>query len=124
MFPWGFNIFDSGVLISLLIIGAGLYFIFHKSGETHLEKPRETTAAPAGERARKLTRSVTDRKIAGVCGGLAKYFNIDSSIVRIVFVVLTVAAFYLTIIAYIVMAIVVPEEENEQAYTPPGQSAS
>jgi phage shock protein C len=37
---------------------------------------------------KKLQLSATDKKIAGVCGGLAEYFNIDSLIVRIVFLAL------------------------------------
>lgn len=36
---------------------------------------------------RKLTRSSRDRKIAGVCGGLADYFGIDATIFRVLFVV-------------------------------------
>ncbi len=36
---------------------------------------------------KKLTRSTTDRKIAGVCGGLAEYLNIDATVVRILFLV-------------------------------------
>lgn len=34
---------------------------------------------------KKLTRSTTDRKIAGVCGGLAQYLNVDPTVVRIIF---------------------------------------
>lgn len=34
---------------------------------------------------RKLTRSYNDRKIAGVCGGLAKYLNVDPTVIRIIF---------------------------------------
>lgn len=37
---------------------------------------------------RKLTRSRTDRKIAGVCGGLAQYLNMDSTVIRIIFLIL------------------------------------
>lgn len=37
---------------------------------------------------KKFALSSTDKKIAGVCGGLAEYFNIDSLIFRIIFVVL------------------------------------
>lgn len=36
---------------------------------------------------KKLTRSVRDRKIAGVCGGLAKYLNVDPAVVRIIFLI-------------------------------------
>ena len=37
---------------------------------------------------KKLYKSVTDRKVFGVCGGLGEYFNIDASIVRLIFVFL------------------------------------
>jgi phage shock protein C len=40
---------------------------------------------------KKLTRSTTDRMIAGVCGGLAEYFNLDPAIVRLVFLLFTLA---------------------------------
>lgn len=37
---------------------------------------------------KRLTRSRTDRKIAGVCGGIAQYLNVDPTVVRIIFLVL------------------------------------
>jgi phage shock protein C len=57
---------------------------------------------------RKLYRSKTDRQVAGVCGGLAEYFNIDPTIVRLPFVLglLFVGG---TLLAYIILWIVVPE---------------
>ena len=61
--------------------------------------------------AKKLYRSRTDRKIWGVCGGLAKYFDIDPTMVRVI----AIASVFFTgfgIIAYIVMAIVVPLEDS------------
>ncbi len=36
---------------------------------------------------KRLTRSIRDRKIAGVCGGLARYLNVDSTVVRIIFLI-------------------------------------
>ena len=59
--------------------------------------------------AKKLYRSQSDRKIWGVCGGLAKYFDIDPTIIRVI----AVASIFVTgagIIAYVIMAIVVPIE--------------
>jgi phage shock protein PspC (stress-responsive transcriptional regulator) len=59
--------------------------------------------------AKKLYRSRTDRKIWGVCGGLAKYFDIDPTIVRIV----AVASLFCGTLGfwiYIIMAIIVPVE--------------
>jgi phage shock protein C len=38
---------------------------------------------------KKFTRSKTDRKIFGVCGGIAEYFNIDPALIRVFFVVFT-----------------------------------
>ena len=60
---------------------------------------------------KKLYRSRTDRKLVGVCGGLGKYFDIDSTIVRVVFVLLLfcgTVGFWM----YIIMAIIVPEEPD------------
>ncbi|MEP0815383.1 MAG: PspC domain-containing protein [bacterium] len=60
---------------------------------------------------RKLTRSRTDKWIAGVCGGLAKYLNADPLLVRLIFIV---AAFVngIGFVAYVIMMILVPKEET------------
>lgn len=57
---------------------------------------------------KKLYKSQTDRKIFGVCGGIAEYFNIDSTLVRLIWVIL-IACFGTGIIAYILAAIVMPD---------------
>src|SRR5262245_20264394 len=51
--------------------------------------PEETEPASAPVRAR-LTRSNTDKKIAGVCGGLAEYFNVDATAIRLAWVILSI----------------------------------
>lgn len=58
----------------------------------------------------KLYRSTTDRKIGGVCGGLAKYFSIDPTIIRLLFVLglLLVGG---TFWAYLIMWIIIPENQ-------------
>ena len=61
---------------------------------------------------KKLYRSRTDRMIWGVCGGLAKYFNVDPTIVRLV-AVLTIFLDGIGILAYIILALVVPLEESK-----------
>lgn len=60
---------------------------------------------------KRLTRSRDDRMIAGVCGGLAEYFEVDPTLVRIIYVVgsLLSAAFPGTL-AYIILWIVMPDE--------------
>jgi len=62
--------------------------------------------------AKKLYRSRTDRKIWGVCGGLATYFDIDSTIVRVIAIVLLLFG-TLGFWTYIIMALVVPLESSE-----------
>src|SRR5688572_28521076 len=56
---------------------------------------------------RRLTRS-RDQMLAGVAGGLADYFSLDPTIVRILFVISRFGSFGVAIIAYIVLAIVLP----------------
>jgi phage shock protein C len=60
---------------------------------------------------KQLTRSRSNRMVAGVCAGLADYLNLDPTVVRLLFVL----GFFLglhggILIAYLIMAIVTPEE--------------
>ncbi|PIQ61855.1 MAG: hypothetical protein COV99_07845 [Bacteroidetes bacterium CG12_big_fil_rev_8_21_14_0_65_60_17] len=59
---------------------------------------------------RKLTKSTHDRKIAGVCGGLAEYFEIDSTIVRVAWVLLSILSTgFPGLILYVILAFVMPD---------------
>ena len=58
---------------------------------------------------KKLYLSKTDKKLFGVCGGIAEYFNIDSTIVRIVALVLGIC-YGAGIIAYIIAALLMPNK--------------
>lgn len=58
---------------------------------------------------KKFALSSTDKKIAGVCGGLAEYFNIDSLIIRVIFVVLFLGG-SLGFWAYILLWILAPKK--------------
>jgi len=58
----------------------------------------------------RLYRSVDDRVLAGVAGGMAELWDIDPTLVRIAWVVLTPFTAGFTILLYVVMAIIVPEE--------------
>ena len=69
---------------------------------------------------RQLTRSETDKKIAGVCGGLAEYFDIDPTLVRVAAVVLGLMG--PGVLAYIVLWIVVPKASAAPAL-PSGPSS-
>lgn len=60
---------------------------------------------------KKLYRSKTDRKIGGVCGGLAEYFGVDSTLIRLAAVVLIFAS-GAGLIAYIVAWAIIPERPD------------
>lgn len=64
---------------------------------------------------KRLYRSTTDRKIAGVCGGLAEYFDIDPVIVRIIAFILLLPGGLPGLLPYIILWIVVPENPNQSA---------
>lgn len=59
---------------------------------------------------RQLRRSTQNRMLFGVCAGLAEYFNIDPTIVRLIFVFGVILGWGLPIPAYIVLFLVVPED--------------
>jgi phage shock protein C len=76
------------------------------------------TDRPAGQAeqrgSRRLTRSTTDRKIAGVCGGFAAYSGIDANIVRLVMVILA-AIGGSGVVLYLVAWMIVPVADVETA---------
>lgn len=66
------------------------------------------------ENVKKLYRSRADRRVAGVCGGLAEYFEIDPLLVRILFVIATLAGGP-GLLVYIVLALLMPEAPDEKS---------
>ncbi len=67
---------------------------------------------------KKLYRSRTDKKVCGVCGGLAKYMNVDVTVIRVATVILTLAGCS-GLLIYFICALIMPEEpesivESEQ----------
>lgn len=59
---------------------------------------------------KKLTKSATDKKLAGVCGGLGEYFNLDPIIFRAIFVILVICA-GCGILAYLILALMMGKDE-------------
>lgn len=70
----------------------------------------ETTERVTAPHGRRLTRSVADRKIAGVCGGLAEFFGVDATAIRLLWVLLSIicGAVIGGIIAYLVAWLIIP----------------
>ena len=58
---------------------------------------------------KKLTKSRTNRQLCGVCGGFAEYLNLDVTVIRLVWAILVLAGGS-GLLAYIIAAIIMPEE--------------
>ena len=63
---------------------------------------------------KKLLRSIDDNIIAGVCGGLAKYFQIDSSLVRIIFILLAIGGGS-GVLIYLILWLVIPSAKQNSS---------
>jgi phage shock protein C len=90
--------------VILIVIGAVLLFNKGRS---------ETADGQARDSGKKLYRSKEKKMISGVCGGLAEYFEIDVSVVRVLWVVGTLLSVGFGILVYIVMLIIFPEQPDE-----------
>lgn len=57
---------------------------------------------------KRLSRSAKEKMIAGVCGGIANYFDLDPTLVRVGYILLSVFTLFSGVIAYFVLALVMP----------------
>ncbi len=123
--PWRWHVYwpdwlGFGVIFSVVLIGLGLFLVLHGVPENKFSQTYtpQSGFSPTGETnmsAKRMTRSRNDRMIGGVCGGMADYFNLDPSLVRVGWVLATFfSGFFLGIIAYVVVMVVVPEPEPER----------
>lgn len=103
---WFFFDFNWHIVWPICLILFGLWYIYYSS--------KKEQRAEAGEN-KHFYRSTSQRMIGGVCGGLAEFWSVDVTLVRIGYAVLTlVTAVWLGIVAYIVMMIVVKENTGMQ----------
>ncbi|MFB3917059.1 MAG: PspC domain-containing protein [Terriglobales bacterium] len=68
-------------------------------------------------------RPRTGRRIAGVCQGFAEYFDLDVTLIRIVWLLVAILGFPVGLIGYAIAWIVMPEEPKIVAVVPAGQQA-
>ncbi len=113
------------VLLPVLLMLAGVAFLF--GGRNSLsaapaspeaapgtadavpaDAPAPQAVHPAGPS--RLFRSRTEKKIFGVCGGIAGYFSVDPTMVRLLFIIALFASFGFMLLLYAIMAIVTPRE--------------
>ena len=57
---------------------------------------------------KKLYRSAVQVKISGVCGGIAEYFNIDATVIRLVWVLVTLLNLFAGVVAYVACVFIIP----------------
>ena len=59
---------------------------------------------------KRLTKSLSDRKLFGICGGIAQYLDVDSTFIRVIYVVLSFCtAIIPSIILYLILNFIIPE---------------
>jgi phage shock protein PspC (stress-responsive transcriptional regulator) len=75
-----------------------------------LVMPQREAASAVPDRGRRLTLSATDRQIAGVCGGIAEYFGVDATPIRLLWVILSIVfgAVIGGVIAYLAAWLIMP----------------
>ena len=61
---------------------------------------------------KRLYRSRNNRMLAGICGGMANYFNIDPVIIRIIAVICLFAFNIMAVLAYIILIFIIPLEDS------------
>ena len=104
---WGLvRLFNWGIIWPLALILFGVWFLGRRSRA--LDADFASTSLSL-DRPR-LLRSRSERLLAGVCGGLSEHFRIDVSIVRIIWVLLTVWSAGIGLIIYVALALIVPDE--------------
>lgn len=59
---------------------------------------------------KKLTKSQTNRKVSGVCAGIAEYLNVDVTIIRVAFVIATIIGVGSPILIYLILMFVMPDK--------------
>ena len=112
-----------GVVIGGVLVYIAAWILMPQEGTAQTQAPWSR---------RRLVRSPTDRKIAGVCGGLATYFVVDSTPVRLLWILLSIlpGAIVGGVIAYLVAWFVMPKSQTPTAATlgavpaPPSQDGA
>jgi phage shock protein PspC (stress-responsive transcriptional regulator) len=110
-FSWEF-------VLPLVLIAVGVFFITRPARaveELAPEPERRHRATSEPNAGKALRRSRTDRKVGGICGGLGAHLGIDPSLIRIAFVFFTLWPFGLGAVVYLIMLLVIPEEELSPA---------
>ncbi|MBQ4346872.1 MAG: PspC domain-containing protein [Firmicutes bacterium] len=61
---------------------------------------------------KKIYRSVSQRKVCGVCAGIAEFLGIDPTIIRVVWIALSIFNIFLSLVFYFLLVLVIPRDEG------------
>lgn len=98
-------ILPNDFIFPLAAFVTGIYFLIIKPSQTEL-----TLAVPPEN----LFKSRINKKLTGVCGGLAKYTGIDATVLRIIFILATLLTLGIFAVLYLIIIILIPYEEERK----------
>ena len=113
---WGLS---WSLIFPILLILLGMAIIYYRQAE-RIPSSESTADIPAdqplpqSQAYRTFRRSSTDKKLFGVCGGLANYFSIDSTLLRLLYIILCFASFGAGAVLYITLVLLVPYDRQAQ----------
>ena len=114
-FPWQ-------MIWAFILILLGVFLLYNKNNNSDQSaaqaadsQSKTKTEQEANSGSAPIYRSRNDKMMAGVCGGLAEYFKIDSGIVRLVYVLLSFASVGIGVLVYIVLMFIFPEKPFDSA---------
>ena len=100
---------------AIILIGVGVYILYRHNNPVPATEASEkfdgsaTKSYPDSQ----IFRSRSNKMLAGVCGGLAEHFNLDATLVRLVYVLISLASIGIGAAVYVVLMIVFPERPYE-----------
>lgn len=62
---------------------------------------------------KKLERPRTGRMVAGVCAAIANYFNLDATVVRVIYIIATISTVFSGVIIYFILTLLIPEKKKK-----------
>ncbi len=97
----------SSMLWPLVVIGLGLYLFLNQS----IKEDARSSFKKVFPEGKILYKSRSDKRVAGVCGGIGVYFNVDSNIIRILWAIATLGSFGFGVLAYLALAVFLRESD-------------